>query len=104
MLENIENMPVRNQQGFTAYHGPGLKLNAFLQKIKAPLYAYDELMKLLCEISQDNYKFTHDFLTRRRLIDMLHTRYNSFGTCPKLVNVQLESGDVVSVVVFDFYK
>ena len=38
------------------------------------------------------------------LIDMLHRRFSSHGTSPKLVNVTLERGNNVSVVVFDFLE
>ena len=68
LSRKIRTHNVRYQNELSIFHGPELRIIAFLHKIKAPLYAYDELLKLLSDISETNHTFGPNFITRKRLM------------------------------------
>ena len=81
-----------------------LRIYHFLRKIKAPLYAYDELMKLLYDITLSGHEFDSNFTSQRRLIESMNNRYDAHGTTPIVKEINLERGNAIKVVTFDFLE
>ena len=104
MLQNIDLHNLKHQSQFNTSQQSELRILHFLQKIKAPLYAYDELMKLLYDINLCGHVFDSHFTTQGCLIEKLNTRYDAHSTAPIVKTIQLESGNVIKVVTFDFLE
>ena len=102
MLQKIDLHNLKHQSQFNTSQKSELRIFHFLQKIKAPLYAYDELMKLLYDINLCGHVFDSHFTTQGCLIEKLNTRYDAHSTAPIVKTIQLESGNVIKVVTFDF--
>ena len=81
-------------------YGPELKILHLLHTFNTPLYAYDELMKLLVSISKDGYEFIPEFPSRKTLLN--HVMHTTDKICPKVITTSLEEWNNIDVVIFDF--
>lgn len=104
LLHKMQLHNSTHQHQFNISQQSELKLYQFLQKIKAPLYAYDELMSSLSEISMSGHTFDVNFTSRKCLIEEMKNRYGAHGTLPVMKKISLERGNVIEVVTFDFLE
>ena len=65
MLDNICIHSSTNQHPFSPSQVVELRIHDLLQRIKAPLFAYDELMNLLADIQSSGHTFDRYFLSRK---------------------------------------
>lgn len=98
----IENDVYIETSTQTSGHQTELRLLQFCERINAPLYAYDELMKCLSTCHIDDKTFVPDFTRRNVLVHNLKERYRMKESEPRAKDVVLDDGTLIRVMVCPF--
>ena len=102
---SIENeLHKRTQKGIVdRQHQFEMDILGFCKKIDAPLYAYDDLMKILQKHDVTKHIVPGEINSKSSLENIISKKYEFLkGTEPKIKRVELEDGKQVEVVTFDF--
>ena len=79
-----------------------IKLLKILQKMNAPLYAYESIMEWTAECSNLGIMFSHNYPTRGNIIKKLSTEMCMTGMLPKESPLKLADDRIIKITHFDF--